>query len=179
MRKIHFYLTALLVLWTSLSFAHAANIMGWVEKGKLVDQNLELEIKMDTGALTASLGAHDIKLFEKDGQEWVSFTINGALLPQGERFEYPLKRMARIKKRSSEMKSDADLFERRPVIEMDLCLGDEARLIEVNLNDRSYFNYQMLLGRTALAQFDILIDSSESHTHKPMCEVKPTENPIS
>lgn len=173
-----FYLALLLVLWTSVSFANThINIFGRVENGKLMDQNVEMKVKMDTGAQTASLSAHDIKVFEKDGKKWVSFIIDDTHFEIAHRFEYPLKRMVRIKKRQSEIGSGADSYERRPVIEMDLCLGKEVERIEINLNDRSNFIYPMLLGRMAMEQFEILIDPAAIYTTKPSCEAKST--PIS
>ncbi len=174
MRKISFYLPLLLVIWTGFSVANVhLNIVGRVESGKLMDQGVELEVKMDTGALTSSLSAHDIKIFEKDGQEWVSFIIDDTHVDVEHRYEYPLKRVVRIKKRQSEMTSGTEGFERRPVIEMDLCLNTEIERIEINLNDRSNFIYPMLLGRSAMEQFAILIDPTATNTTTPRCKVKP------
>lgn len=174
MSKMSSYLLLALVFWTSLSFANVhLNIVGRVEQGKLMDQNVEIEIKMDTGAKTASLSAHDIKLFERDDKEWVSFIIDSTHFETEHRFEYPLKRIVRIKKRQADIKPGVDPYERRPVIEMDLCLGKEIERIEINLIDRSNFLYPMLLGRTAMEQFAILIDPSAINTIKPTCESKP------
>jgi hypothetical protein len=175
MRKIAFYLPILWVFGATLVFANVhSNIYGRVEMGKLMDQNVEVTVKMDTGALTASLSAHDIKLFKKDGQEWVSFVIDDTHFKTAHQFEYPLKRMVRIKKRQAEMKAGVETYESRPVIEMDLCLGKEIKRIEVSLNDRSNFLYPMLLGRSGMEQFGILIDPSEMNTTKPICESKST-----
>jgi hypothetical protein len=174
MRKISFYLPLLLLLWASLGFANVhLNIMGRVENAKLMDQNVDIRVKMDTGAQTSSLSAHDIKIIEKDGQEWVSFIIDDTHVKLEHRYEYPLKRMVRIKKRQSEITPGGEDYERRPVIEMDLCLGSEIETIEINLNDRSNFIYPMLLGRSAMAQFAILIDPTATYSTKPNCTVKP------
>ncbi|MGA2655152.1 MAG: ATP-dependent zinc protease [Gammaproteobacteria bacterium] len=170
MRKIAFYSPLALILWASISLASEhLNIMGRAETGKLMDQNVELEVKMDTGALTASLSAQNIKVFKKDGQDWVSFTLNDIHFKTPHHYEYPLKRTVSIKKRQAEVKSSGADFESRPVVAMDLCLGDEIKRIDVSLADRSNFKYPMLLGRTAMEQFGVLIDPMAINTVKPTC----------
>lgn len=162
-----------LILSTSSAFANIhLNILGRVENGKLMDQDVELKVKMDTGAKTASLSAHDIQIIEKNDKKWVKFTIDGTHFEEEHEFEYPLKRMVRIKSRAAETGKTGATYERRPVIEMELCLGKEIELVEVNLNDRSSFLYPMLLGRSAMEQFAILIDPSAIYTTVPTCKAK-------
>jgi hypothetical protein len=165
-----------LIVSSSLVYANVhLNIVGRVENGRLMDQNIELKVKMDTGAQTSSLSAHDIKIFTKeDNEEWVSFTIDNTHIEKEYHLEYPLKRMVRIKSRQAESSKTGNTYERRPVIEMEFCLNNEIELIEVNLNDRSNFLYPMLLGRSAMEQFAILIDPSASFTAKPVCEAPKT-----
>jgi len=175
MRKIAFYLPILLAFWACFAVANEyLHIFGRVETGKLMDQNVELEVKMDTGALTASLSAHDIKIFKKGEQQWVSFVIDDTHFKVAHQFEYPLKRIVRIKKRQAEIKINSETYESRPVVEMDLCLGHQIKRIEVSLNDRSQFIYPMLLGRNAMDAFGIFIDPSAINTVKPTCQNKPT-----
>lgn len=175
MKKIAFYSPLALILWASMGFASEhLNIMGRAETGKLMDQNVELEVKMDTGALTASLSAENIKIFKKDGQDWVSFTLQDEHFKTAHQYEYPLKRSVNIKKRQAEIKANGPEVEVRPVVEMDLCLRDEVKRIDVSLADRSNFKYPMLLGRTAMEQFGVLIDPMEINTTKPSCTTTTT-----
>ncbi len=51
-------------------------VFGWVEKSTLVPWGVELKTKLDSGALTSSLHATDVESFEKDGDDWVRFTVN-------------------------------------------------------------------------------------------------------
>ncbi len=171
MKTLPFYLAWMLVFLTSIALAsEQLHIVGRVETGMLMDQSVRLSVKMDTGAKTSSLHAHDIKIYDKDGKKWVSFMIDTSHFEKEYQFDYPLKRMVRIKKRQSEI-NEGETFERRPVIEMELCLGTEVQLVEINLNDRSNFLYPMLLGRTAMEQFGILIDPAEVFSAKPLCKV--------
>jgi hypothetical protein len=156
---------------------HDHKIFGRSEVGIITDQAVELKIRMDTGAQTASLSAHDIEVFNKGAQQWVRFIIEpertGDKIYQ---FERPLKRTARIRKRAAEIPcapeepdSDCHLIESRPVVELQVCLGHKTEVIEVTLADRSNFTYPMLLGRTAMEQFGVLIDPTKAYTVKPKC----------
>ena len=168
-------LTLVVTLWSGISVADIhLNIVGRVETGKLMDQNVEVEVKvkMDTGAKTSALSAHDIKVIDKEGEKWVEFIIDGSHFKTEHRFSYPLKRMVRIKKRQADIQKSGQTYENRPVIEMELCLNNEIERIEVSLNERSNFIYPMLLGRTAMEQFAILIDPSAIFTTRPQCQNK-------
>jgi hypothetical protein len=58
----------------------------------------------------------------------------------------------------------------RPVIELDICMGQARRSIEVNLTDRSAFQYPLLIGSEALKRFDALVDPSLKYAAgKPAC----------
>lgn len=153
-------------------------IFGRAEVGIITDQNVELKIRMDTGAQTSSISAQDIEVFNKGAQEWVRFIIEPERVDDKiYQFEVPLKRMVRIRKRSAEvvcapedLAADCHLFERRPVVELDVCLGNETKRVEVSLADRSNFTYPMLLGRSGMEAFGVLIDSTVEYTTQPKCD---------
>jgi len=56
----------------------------------------------------------------------------------------------------------------RPVIRLGICLGDVYKEVEVNLEDRSKFNYQMLLGRSFLKD-SFLVDAKATFILEPNC----------
>jgi hypothetical protein len=137
-------------------------IFGWVEWVKLLDGELRLKAKLDTGAANSSLDATNIERFRKDGQRWVRFTVSDPDSDNQLELEKPLVRNVRI------IRHDGN-HQRRPVIKMDICVGDRIREVEVNLIDRSNFIYPMLLGRSALEGF-ALIDSGQTFQNRPRCE---------
>lgn len=123
-----------------------------------------LKAKMDTGALTASLSSKDIQRFRRDGEDWVRFRL-AAEGSDETLFERPLARVSQIKSRSEEQ-----ALASRPVVEMDVCLGGEARTVEVNLTDRSHFDYPLLIGADALRDFSAAIDPAQRYTAaRPRC----------
>lgn len=48
---------------------------GWVETATLEPWGAEVKVKLDTGALTSSMQAEEIQTFERDGADWVRFTV--------------------------------------------------------------------------------------------------------
>lgn len=87
-------------------------------------------------------------------------------------YELPLTRISKIKRRSGDYDPEEDKsYTPRPVVEMTVCMGRALRTIEVNLTDRSTFQYPFLLGSTALKQFNALVDPSLKYSvGKPKCE---------
>jgi hypothetical protein len=136
-------------------------IIGWLELIHLYPGRLSIRAKMDTGAKTASLNAARLTEFDKNGANWVRFTVTnkkGAAV----KFEEKILRYAKIKAANGTL-------EKRPVIQLWLCLGDRMHAVEVNLTDRSFFNYQMIIGRNVL-KGKYVIDAERTFTIKPGCK---------
>lgn len=129
-----------------------------------------LKAKMDTGALTASLSARDIETFKRDGEDWVRFRL-ATKDADDKVFEHKIARISKIKNRADEdEEGDAPELSRRPVVDLELCLGDVKRTVEVNLVDRSNFNYPLLVGAKALKKFKAAVNPAEKFTAgKPSC----------
>lgn len=169
----------LLCLFGALSvmcgLAHANNavIYGLNEHVQLTSPALRLAAKLDTGAKTASLSARDIVRFKRDGQSWVRFylAIDEA---HASPIERPLARVSKIKRRAGDYnpEEDAKTYTARPVIELEICMGNTLRTIEVNLTDRSAFEFPLLIGSDALSHFNALIDPKLQYaTGEPSCAI--------
>lgn len=158
-----------LLLLPGLAAAADKTIYGLNEYVSL-DIDVEVAAKLDTGAQTASLSARDIERFKRDGERWVRFylAIDDA---HAHPIERPLARISKIKRRAGDVDSDDDkTYTARPVIELDVCMGGTRREIEVNLTDRSAFQYPLLIGSDALKRFDALVDPSLKYAAgKPAC----------
>ncbi|MEB0048610.1 MULTISPECIES: ATP-dependent zinc protease [unclassified Pseudomonas] len=130
-----------------------------------------LKAKMDTGALTASLSAKDIETFTRDGEAWVRFRL-GTKDASNKVYEHKVARISKIKSRADEGDEDKDVTEvaKRPVVDLELCLGNVKRTVEVNLTDRSSFNYPLLIGAKALREFGAAVNPARRFTaDKPAC----------
>lgn len=157
---------ALLALVALPAMANQPALYGRYEYIELPQVGQTLKAKMDTGAVTASLSARDIEQFKRDGKDWVRFRL-ATENADDTLFEQPLARISKIKNRTEESGSAAA---KRPVVDMQLCLGNQLRTVEVNLTDRRHFNYPLLIGTSALREFDVAINPAQRYTaNHPQC----------
>ncbi|WP_392553505.1 ATP-dependent zinc protease [Orbus wheelerorum] len=167
MRLSIFLSTGLFLLVIGMLNAQAKNIFGLYEKVQLPEIGSQvIKAKLDTGALTSSFGATDIHFFEKDGKEWVRFKPQIAgKAPKT--IEKPIVRYSKIKTRSDDLRDDEDnSHSKRPVVVINICFDGTLYPTEVNLTDRSRFNYPLLLGSSALVQFKAIVDPSVKYQSK-------------
>lgn len=131
-------------------------IIGAVEWAKVEPSGLMYESRIDTGADTTSIHAEDIQLIEKDGKRYVRFMLidpdSGESLQQ----EVRLRRRVLIKQNDGP-------HDRRYVVRMWITLGKTKSRIDVNLSDRSDFEYPLLIGRNFLTD-SMIVDVSRHHT---------------
>lgn len=131
--------------------------LGWREWVTLPDLGIEaLKAKIDTGALTSSLHAFDVKPFKRSGTAMVRFKV------------HPVQRNRKIVTAAEAplldwraVRSSSGHQDLRPVIETTLCVGDDQWPIEVTLTRRDQLGFRMLLGRRALRR-RVLIDPGRS-----------------
>lgn len=136
-------------------------VVGWIQNAAFVPSGLVLKAKMDSGAKTSSLHVARIERFTRNSRSWVRFKVTNA---KGRTvvFEQPVVRIARIKRRDGRV-------EQVPVVMLDICLGTVSKRTQVGLNDRTGFNYQLLIGRRFLAG-DFLIDPGRTFVASPDCK---------
>lgn len=165
MPRLTLALLPALLLLAGQTFAADRPVFGWVEKTTLEPWGVELKAKLDSGALTSSLHAEDVEIFEKDDDEWVRFTVDVEDESTGENvektFEKPRYRKVIIRGAGGE--------DRRPVVLMNVCLGGTIYEEQFTLNDRSDMIYPVLLGRRTLSHLGYL-DVTRTFTHDPDCD---------
>ena len=132
-----------------------AYTLGWREWVELPELAIgPIKAKVDTGARTSALHAVDLELFERNGDQWVSFAFesaDGALVAVNEAPVIEFR----------EVTNSGGQSESRPVIKTPLKLGAVFKLVELTLTQRENMAYRMLLGRTSLLS-DFVVDPSES-----------------
>ena len=133
------------------------NIIGEVEKIYLPPIKSPFLARIDTGATTSSIDAVDIKQFERDGDRWVSFKLVNRETKEEKNFEKRLQKRIRIRRTGE--------YERRPIVEMDVKMGNERFKADFTLTERDNFDYQALVGRNILSGRAI-VDVSISNTLK-------------
>ncbi|MCW3147969.1 ATP-dependent zinc protease [Stutzerimonas stutzeri] len=170
MRAKAYFLLLCLLFAPGIGHSAEQTVYGLNEYVAIPDFGLELSAKLDTGAQTASLSARDISRFKRDGETWVRFYL-AVDSEHTHPIERPLARISKIKRRAGDFDPEEDkTYTARPVIELDLCMGKAKRSIEVNLTDRSAFQYPLLIGSDALTRFGALVDPSRTYVAgKPGC----------
>lgn len=139
-------------------------IFGFVERVTISDTGFSVKARLDTGAATSSLDAHNIHRFRRGERRYVRFDV---VDPETEEFvtlERPLVRNVLIRQHSGPPM-------RRPVVKMTVCVGHVVRKVEISLTPRSEFLYPMLIGRSAMRGV-IVVDPEVSLTTSPECEAE-------
>ncbi len=133
-------------------------VMGWLESVFLLPSSMPVTAKLDTGAKTSSVHARSVEHFTQQGKEWVRFRFQAERGDSTITLERPLVRTAVIKERQSNSST-------RDVVMLSICKNGRVYETEFTLNDRSNFNYPILLGRSFLENV-ALVDASETFLFK-------------
>ena len=141
-------------------------IYGFIEKATLVDNNLTLSAKLDTGAKSASLNATHITEVEVNGKPYLNFIVPSKEGDHTFKCEYVGE--VNIKIRAGEGHTSSLLRKaiKRPVVLMRINIAGKERMIRVNLTNRKRFIYPLLLGRQAIIAFDGIVDPTMKYTIK-------------
>jgi hypothetical protein len=116
------------------------------------------QARVNSNADTSSMSAGELVEFERDGEDWVRFNFRHESMDESVELVRPIMRTALIRRGS------ADEPDRRPVIELDVRLGEQLHTTEFTLTEPGRLNYPVLLGRAFLMDLYI-VDVSRSYTH--------------
>lgn len=142
--------------------------VGWREWVGLPDLTPHrIKAKVDTGALTSSLHAWDVRLEQVDGVEVARFLVHPHQSTDDDEVEVVAPLVDERKVRSSSGEAEV-----RPTVRTTVRLGDLAFPADVTLTDRDAMGFRMLLGRRALRRF--LVDPAASFLHGGDAERPPT-----
>jgi len=131
-------------------------IIGWREYIDLPELGIiGLPAKIDTGARTSAMHAENQEMFERDGEQWVSFWFARPGHSKPERFE------ARVVDRRKIRNTGGDQ-ELRIVIRTVLILGSHKWGIDVSLADRNKMEFDIILGRTAIKGKRVVVSPGRS-----------------
>ena len=132
--------------------------LGWREWASLPEIGIpSIQVKVDTGARTSALNAHDIEPFDRNGCQWVRFKL------RGEQHQTDDIVCAAKVKDVRVVKDSGGHAEERFVIEAVVGIGalPESWPIEITLANRGGMSFAMLLGRTAIRR-RFLVDPARS-----------------
>jgi hypothetical protein len=128
--------------------------IGAIEDVVLLPWGARLPARIDTGAAKSSLDARELRVQD----DMVEFK-----LPQkygGLQLRLPIIEWRHVR--------SPDARERRPVVELEICLGSKRIRTKVNLTDRSMVKYPLILGRNFLRE-NFVVDVKRRKTAPPSC----------
>lgn len=129
--------------------------IGGVERVYVENIKAPFHARVDTGAETSSIDVQNITPFERDGEKWVSFDLVNRANGEKLKLEKPIKRKTVIKRTNE--------AEHRYVVRLKIRMGKNLINTDFTLNDRSKFDYQVLIGRNILSG-RYIVDVSTSNT---------------
>ncbi len=129
-------------------------IIGAVEEVMLMPWGVKLPARIDTGAARTSLDARELEI---DG--------NMAVFKLPKEHGGMLLRLPIVEWRDVRFSKGV---EKRPVVEIHLCIGSEKLRVKANLNDRSMVKYPIILGRNSLRKH-FVVDAKRSRVTEPVC----------
>ena len=135
-------------------------IVGWRELVHLPELGLHaVPAKIDTGARTSSLHGKVIGQFERDGEQFVRFSVEF-----GDQHVTQICEAVHVDRRT--ITSSNGEKQVRFIVKTPLRIGDEEFRAEISLADRSDMKFPMLIGRSSLRR-RFVVDSGHSWLQTP------------
>jgi hypothetical protein len=128
--------------------------IGVIEEVVLLPWGIKMPARIDTGAARSSLDAPDLEIHNGIAEFKVSKKYGG------HRLRLPV--VGWVETRTSEGR------ERRPIVEVTLCVGTKEIRVEASLNDRSQVRYPVIVGRDVLKD-NFVVDPRQSRSLTPKC----------
>ena len=136
----------------------APAILGWREWVALPQAGVEwVKAKIDTGARSSAIHAFDLEVFDRDGAEWVRFSIHPWQRSDEDHVELTLPVLDR-----REVRSSNGQVEQRYAVALDVTLAGRTITTVMTLSNRDEMGFRMLIGREALER-GFLVDSATSY----------------
>lgn len=133
-------------------------IIGWREWVSLPTIGISrIKAKIDTGARSSSLDARGIERFERQGRQFVRFTVH----PVQRKEEIAVVCEAEIHDLRNVRSSSGESSE-RIVIQTPVCWMGETWTVDLTLADRTEMGFRMLVGREAV-RGRMLVDPGRSY----------------
>lgn len=127
-----------------------------------------VQARIDAKSRSSSIHAEEIQLFERDGEQWVRFSLAGSAGDEkpSSFYEAPLLRKVRIRP------AGVEEAESRPVVRLKIKLGELIDSTEFTLVNRDSANFPVVLGRSFLRDIAV-VDEKRQYTQPSHSENSP------
>lgn len=123
-------------------------ILGGEEYVYVKEANATIAARIDTGASQSSISASNVTEFERNGKKWLRFDVihNDRTIE----VEAPFVKQTKLRQSSIEG------YSYRPIVRLNVKIGDYSTAAEFNLIDRTQMQYALLIGRTLLTDIAVV-----------------------
>ena len=146
--------TLLLFMAEKTAYPQGKITIGEVEEVILLPWGVKMPARIDTGASQTSIDAQYLKIEDRIAEFRLHKRYGGM------RLRLPVIEWQDV--RSSEAR------DRRPVVEIEFCLGPRRIRTKVSLNDRSMVKYPLIIGRDVLRN-NFIVDCTQLNCSPPKC----------
>lgn len=150
----------------------AHKLLGWREWVAFPEHGaMWIKAKVDTGARTSAIHARNVKMFVRNGQDWVRFTV----MPWQSSTHDSVQVEAQLEDQRW-VRSSSGQREFRPVVLLPVQIAGRTQVVEFTLSHRPQMGFRILLGRQALrGQYQV--DPSQSYLgERPPAGVRARNN---
>ena len=140
-------------------------IVGLREQTLIAGLNVVMNARINTNVANSVIDARNIQMFERNGEEWVRFTIYNPDTKEPHVLERKRLRFQTVQTASATP-------DRRPVVEIRFTIGKLSQKGEFILADRSSSEYPILIGRNLLR--DVMLVDVSGNNLAPL--QRPDEN---
>ncbi|HSC67243.1 MAG TPA: RimK/LysX family protein [Cellvibrio sp.] len=145
-------------------------IVGLREQALIAGLNIVMQARVSTNVANSVIDARNIQMFERNGEEWVRFTIYNPDTKEPHVLE-------RKRLRFQTVQSANPTPDRRPVVEIRFTIGKLTQKGEFILADRSDSEFPILIGRNLLR--DVMLVDVSGNNLAPLQRVDEAGNPTS
>jgi hypothetical protein len=142
-------------------------IVGLREQALIGGLNIVMQARINTTVANSVVDARNIQMFERNGEEWVRFTLYNPDTKEPHVLE-------RKRLRFQTVQTANPTPERRPVVEIRFTIGKLTQKGEFILADRSSSEYPILIGRNLLR--DVMLVDVSGNNLAPLQRVDETAN---
>lgn len=121
-----------------------------------------LRARVDTGARSCALHATEQTLFNKDGEDWVTFNVHLGF-DRAHRTQHCQARLVDIRR----VKNTSGEIEERYTVHTPIVIGQHQWSVDITLTNRERMRYRMLLGRQAMKDHAIVYPARTFLQGKP------------
>jgi hypothetical protein len=163
MRRYTVVGSSLIFALCASQFAQAA-VFGWQEHALIQPEQGSVAVELDPTSAKSSLEVHDLTSFQKNGDDWVRFSVPVSHGVTGASDLTLERKVLRTEKSKSTFGGG-----QHQLVQMSLCLGDKVYAEELTLKTHGKGAAPVKLGRDVITHLG-LVDASQTDTLKANCK---------